>query len=316
MSITGYPTTQPELSSYPEAFEPAEPQEAPQHNQQPSPADETPEQPLADVLAYSQEGTRSARESEQFAEWMSRLKLENPRTNIHCLSPGTRLIKRIMDIVVAGSLLIVLLPVMLLTALAVKLTSPGPVIFRQTRVGLNLRKHRNDRRQQQASPPVDIGERRQPGRDRRHELRYGREFTLYKFRTMRTDAEKHGAQFAVQGDPRVTSIGRFLRKTRLDELPQLWNVLRGEMSMVGPRPERPVFIEKLSDEIPDYLQRLGLKPGLTGLAQIENGYDNDLESFRRKVTYDLIYLQNCCAWNDFKILLRTIRVVLTGSGAL
>ncbi len=316
MSIVGYPKSQTELSSYTESFEPADSQAALAIPEQPVPTDETPGQPLADVLAYSQEDTRSAREAEQFAEWMSRLKLENPRTNIHCLSSGTRLIKRVMDIVVAGGLLIVLFPVMLLTAVAVKLTSPGPVIFRQTRVGLNLRKQRNDRRQQQATPPAEIGERRQPGRDRRHELRYGREFTLYKFRTMRTDAEKHGAQFAVQGDPRVTSIGRFLRKTRLDELPQLWNVLRGEMSMVGPRPERPVFIEKLSEEIPDYLQRLGLKPGLTGLAQIENGYDNDLESFRRKVSYDLIYLQNCCAWNDLTILLRTIRVVLTGSGAL
>src|SRR5690606_20869362 len=97
---------------------------------------------------------------------------------------------------------------------------------------------------------------------------YGRPFTLYKFRTMRTDAEKNGARFAVKGDPRVTPIGRFLRKTRLDELPQLWNVLRGEMSLVGPRPERPEFIEKLSEEIPDYLQRLGLRPGLTGVAQI------------------------------------------------
>jgi lipopolysaccharide/colanic/teichoic acid biosynthesis glycosyltransferase len=132
---------------------------------------------------------------------------------------------------------------------------------------------------------------------------------------MRQDAEKNGAQLATKGDPRVTSVGRFLRKTRLDELPQLWNVLRGEMTLVGPRPERPEFIEKLSDEIPNYINRLGLKPGLTGLAQIVNGYDNDLDSFRRKVSYDLMYLQNCCVWNDVKILFRTIGVVLTGSGA-
>jgi lipopolysaccharide/colanic/teichoic acid biosynthesis glycosyltransferase len=133
---------------------------------------------------------------------------------------------------------------------------------------------------------------------------------------MRVDAEKNGAQFAQKNDRRVTSIGGFLRKTRLDELPQLWNVLRGEMSLVGPRPERPEFIEKLSSEIPDYLARLGLQPGLTGVAQVVNGYDNDIEGFRRKVAYDLLYLQNCCVRNDFQILLRTVRVVLTGSGAL
>ena len=133
---------------------------------------------------------------------------------------------------------------------------------------------------------------------------------------MRVDAEKYGAQFATKSDPRVTPIGRFLRKTRLDELPQLWNVLRGEMSLVGPRPERPEFIEQLTDEIPDYLNRLGLKPGLTGPAQVINGYDNDIDGFRRKVALDLLYLQNCCLLNDLKTLLRTVRVVLTGSGAL
>ena len=133
---------------------------------------------------------------------------------------------------------------------------------------------------------------------------------------MRTDAEKHGAQFATNGDPRVTSIGRFLRKTRLDELPQLYNVLKGEMTLVGPRPERPEFMEELSEEIPNYLERLGLKPGLTGPAQVINGYDNNIESFRRKVALDLLYLQNCCLWNDIKILFRTFRVVLTGSDAL
>ncbi|MEZ5951055.1 MAG: sugar transferase [Planctomycetaceae bacterium] len=282
----------------------------------PLPPEELPtrQNPLADVVAYSQEGYVTPEESDSLARWMSRLKLQSPRTNILCLSRSTRVAKRILDIIVASGLLILLSPVMLLTAIAVKLTSPGPIIFRQTRVGVNLRKSRQDRRRNLEHATAT--ERRKPGRDRRLELRYGREFTLYKFRTMRTDAEKNGAQFAVRGDSRVTSIGRFLRKTRLDELPQLWNVLRGEMSMVGPRPERPVFIEQLSAEIPDYLQRLGLKPGLTGLAQIENGYDNDIESFRRKVKYDLIYLQNCCVWNDLKILLRTIRVVLTGSGAL
>jgi lipopolysaccharide/colanic/teichoic acid biosynthesis glycosyltransferase len=248
--------------------------------------------------------------------WVTRLRLDQPRVNVQSLSATTRVLKRVMDVVLAIGLLILLAPVMLLTALAVKLTSPGPVIFRQTRVGLNLRQGRRDRRTQNSGPPDAVGERRDPTRDRRRVHSYGRHFTLYKFRTMRVDAEKNGAQFAVKGDPRVTPIGRFLRKTRLDELPQLWNVLKGEMSLVGPRPERPEFIEQLSEQIPDYLARLGLKPGLTGIAQIVNGYDNDLEGFRRKVAYDLLYLQNCCLWNDIKILLRTIRVVLTGSGAL
>jgi len=243
--------------------------------------------------------------------WLTRLELDQPRTNVHCLTPGMRFAKRAMDIGGALLLLAVLWPVMLVTALLVKLTSPGPIIFKQTRVGLNLRAQ--DRRRDAASPD---GNDRRERPDRRVQHAYGRSFVLYKFRSMRTDAERNGAQFAVKGDARVTPIGRFMRLTRLDELPQLWNVLKGEMSLVGPRPERPEFIEELSEQIPDYLQRLGLKPGLTGVAQIVNGYDNDLESFRRKVAFDVLYLQNCSCWNDLKILLRTIRVVLTGSGAL
>ncbi len=275
-----------------------------------APAAQSRREPLRDVVEYA------AGVSLPTVPWVTRLRLEQPRVNVHSLSPATRVLKRAMDIVLSIGLLIVLAPVMLLTAVAVKLTSPGPVIFRQTRVGLNLRQGRRDRRIQNAGPPFQLGERRDPASDRRRRHSYGRHFTLYKFRTMRVDAEKNGAQFAVRGDPRVTPIGRFLRKTRLDELPQLWNVLRGEMSLVGPRPERPEFIAQLSEQIPDYLARLGLKPGLTGIAQIVNGYDNDIEGFRRKVAYDLLYLQNCCLWNDVKILLRTIRVVLTGSGAL
>ncbi len=272
--------------------------------------------PLADVLEYShcEQVIHDAPELE--ADWISRLHLQIPRSNVHCLSRTTLFAKRALDIFMAISLLLLLWPVMLLTAIAVKLTSPGPVIYKQTRVGLNLRKKKTDRRLKNVGPPPGEKERRRYESDRRNECKFGKEFTLYKFRTMRNDAERDGAQFAVKGDARVTSIGRFLRKTRLDELPQLWNVLKGEMSMVGPRPERPEFIEHLSNEIPNYIQRLGLKPGLTGLAQIENGYDNDIDSFRKKVTYDLIYLQNCCLWNDIKVLFRTIRVVLTGSGAL
>lgn len=248
--------------------------------------------------------------------WLSEIKDGARRQDIRCVPAISRNMKRLLDIVVSAILLVVLSPVMLLTAMLVRLSSPGPVIFSQTRVGLNLRRPRPDRRQSRTGVPEGTLDRRQAGSDRRRDFAYGRHFTLYKFRTMRIDAEKNGAQFAVKGDSRVTPIGRFLRKTRLDELPQLWNVLKGEMSLVGPRPERPEFIKQLSDEIPEYLDRLGLKPGLTGVAQILNGYDNEIESFRRKVAFDLHYLQHCSAWNDLKILVRTIGVVLTGSGAL
>lgn len=248
-------------------------------------------------------------------DWLLHLKLERPRASTRCLGERTRFVKRVMDVVVSSTMLILLTPVMALVALAVRMTSPGPIIFRQVRTGLNSR--RGDRRGEALDATHDAdGNRRTDKSDRRYDIAFGKPFVLYKFRTMRTDAEKNGAQFAVKGDPRVTPIGKFLRKTRLDELPQLWNVLKGEMTLVGPRPERPEFIESLSREIPDYLARLGLKPGLTGLAQIINGYDNDIESFRRKVALDLLYLQNCCLWNDVKILIRTVGVVFTGKGAL
>ena len=258
-----------------------------------------------------------ADESLPSPEWLTKLQLDRPRRNLHCMSESTRFWKRVLDIVSAGSLLILLAPVMLGVAIAVRMTSRGPIIFRQTRVGLNLRKKKSDRRGTGSSCEFSLaGERRNPLNQRRRDSGFGKPFTLYKFRTMKIDAEINGPQFAVKGDSRVTLIGWFLRKTRLDELPQLWNILRGEMSFVGPRPERPEFVQKLTNEIPNYLNRLGLKPGLTGLAQVINGYDNNIESFKRKVNLDLLYLQNCCIWNDIKIMIRTIRVVLTGSGAL
>ncbi|MFN9721307.1 MAG: sugar transferase, partial [Planctomycetota bacterium] len=207
-------------------------------------------------------------------------------------------------------------PIMLAAAILVKLTSPGPIIYSQTRVGLNLRtKKKQDRRTEFRLSPESADRRRQ-GRDRREVSNFGNPFTIYKFRTMRTDAERNGAQLARRGDARITPIGRFMRRTRIDELPQLWNILKGEMSLIGPRPERPEFMMELQKHIPNFIDRLGLKPGLTGIAQVVNGYDNEIEGFRRKVSYDLLYLQNCCLWNDIKILFRTIRVVLTGEGAL
>ena len=246
--------------------------------------------------------------------WLSEVSSDLDRGILTPLPVRTQKTKRLIDVI--GSLvgIILLAPIMLLTCIAVKISSPGNAIFCQQRVGLNRRtKRRTDRRS--TSNHLNHTDRRQTT-DRRTNQGYGRPFTLYKFRTMVVDAEKNGAQFAQKNDPRITPLGRFMRRTRLDELPQLWNVLRGDMSLVGPRPERPEFIEELTAEVPNYLDRLQLKPGVTGVAQIVNGYDNNIDSFKRKVAYDLLYLRNCCLWNDLKILTRTIFVVLTGKGAL
>ncbi len=262
----------------------------------------------------------SAGESDSFAEivqqyvvniqepdtpWLKRLNNDLTRVNVNSLPKSYRVAKRAMDIVGSVFLGVVLLPVWVVVPLLIKLSAgPGPVIFRQTRVGLNNR-------------VLAANENGQwDGVDRRSQAAYGKHFTLYKFRTMIAEAEKDGAQFAQKNDVRVTALGRFLRKTRIDEIPQLVNVLRGEMSLVGPRPERPEFVDKLSSEVPGYLNRLGLQPGLTGIAQIENGYDNNTESFRRKVAYDMQYLHHCSIGNDMRILFRTVHVILTGKGAL
>ncbi len=250
-------------------------------------------------------------------EWIRRLNLTAPRENLTCLPAGFRLAKRSTDIAGAILLLVLCSPILLAAAILVKLTSPGPVIYSQTRVGLNLRKKSAADRRRSAGGHADaVVDRRQPGRDRREASSYGMPFTIYKLRTMRTDAERHGARFASAGDSRITPVGRLLRRTRIDELPQLWNVLRGDMSLVGPRPERPEFMEQRSQQIPDFVDRLGLRPGLTGIAQVVNGYDNEIGGFRRKVAYDLLYLQNCCLLNDLRILWRTVRVVVSGDGAL
>jgi len=265
---------------------------------------------LSDIVeSYAEELPRTG--------WLTKLHLSGPRQNLTCLPVSVRFTKRVVDIIVASAMLVILSPVMLIAAILVKLTSPGGVIYAQTRVGLNLRKKVTTvRLRPPPRLPAGLDERRGKGIDRRAVASYGQPFTMYKFRTMRNDAEKGGAQFAQYSDPRVTSIGKFLRRTRIDELTQLWNVLKGDMSMVGPRPERPEFMEKLSANIPNYVDRLGLKPGITGMAQVVNGYDNEMEGFRRKVGYDLLYLQNCCLRNDLKILFRTVKVVLTGEGAL
>lgn len=239
--------------------------------------------------------------------WLSLLELERPRTSLRCLPYRTQVAKRCLDIVVAVVLIAISLPIVILAAIAIKLTSSGPIIFTQTRVGLNLR----DRERRSANSQMHSR-----SACRRSEANYGRPFTIYKLRTMTMAATSAEPSEAVRGDRRVTSVGKFLRQMRIDELPQLWNVLRGDMSMVGPRPECIEYMERLSAQVPGYVKRLGLKPGLTGIAQIEAGYANDLESYRRKIAFDLLYLQNCSLRNDIKILVRTIRVVLTGFGAL
>jgi exopolysaccharide biosynthesis polyprenyl glycosylphosphotransferase len=185
--------------------------------------------------------------------------------------------KRLMDLLAGSLLLLLALPLMAACALAVRLTSPGPVLYRQTRVG----------------------------RDRRP-------FILWKFRTMRIDAEGEGDEVLAQpGDPRLTPIGAFLRRLRLDELPQLANVLDGTMSLVGPRPERPGFVQRYLAEVPGYAERFSLAPGLTGLAQVNGDYHSTPQN---KLRYELAYMGNWSLWLDLAILVRTVKIVLTSRG--
>lgn len=188
-------------------------------------------------------------------------------------------IKRVLDIVLATVILVLTAPILALTALLVKLDSRGPVIYRQRRMGAR-----------------------------------GRVINVLKFRTMFADAETGGAQWASHGDPRVTRVGRWLRLTRIDELPQLWNVARGEMSCIGPRPERPEFTERLEREIPYYDLRHLVTPGITGWAQVMYPYGASIEDARRKLEYDLYYIKNYSLLLDLIIVLKTVRVVVFGRG--
>ena len=226
-----------------------------------------------------------------------------------------RAVKRAFDIVFASLALTCFALLLPFLALLIKLDSPGPVFYRQERVGINRRSR--DRRRQKDRPDPDLGDRRASdcSNDRRKVVSQGRPFEMVKLRTMRTDAEADGVRWAHRGDPRITRVGRWLRLTRLDEVPQFWNVLKGDMSVVGPRPERQPFIELLSNEVPGYLDRLRFKPGITGLSQVELGYDSDSESVARKVETDVRYIANFGLGRDLSILVRTVRVVLTGHGA-
>ena len=220
-----------------------------------------------------------------------------------------RTIKRTLDILGATVGLILAAPLMLIVAVLIKLDSSGPVFYTQVRVGVNRRKR--DRRYSQH---VGTGERR--GRDRRRVDYLGKPFEMIKFRTMVQDAEKKsGPVWAKQNDPRITRLGNFLRKTRIDEIPQFVSILKGDMSLVGPRPERPSCVRDLCTKVDGYHRRLDVKPGLTGLAQVENGYDSSLASVAEKVKFDLTYIRGWSVWSDIRILLKTVVVVVTGKGA-
>jgi len=196
------------------------------------------------------------------------------------VSGARRAAKRVFDILVASTLLLCAAPFLLLVVAAIKLDSKGPIFYRQERTGLN-----------------------------------GKSYWLWKFRSMRTDAEKNGAVWARSNDDRVTRVGRFIRKTRIDEIPQVLNILTGDMSFVGPRPERPVFIEQLKQQIPFYALREAVKPGLTGWAQIRYPYGASVDDARNKLEFDLYYVKNGSLFLDMSIIFHTVRHVLLARGA-
>ena len=204
-------------------------------------------------------------------------------------------VRRALNAIVAAIGLVVAAPIMLVVAILVKLTSPGPVFYRQTRVGIDRRgaSGGNHRR------TVDLG---------------GKPFQIYKFRTM--TVQQHNAQvWAAKNDARVTRIGRILRQYRLDELPQLWNVLKGDMNVVGPRPEQPKIFADLREQVDRYSERQRVRPGITGWAQINHHYDQSIDDVRTKVSYDLEYIARQSAMEDLKIMLRTGPVLLFRKGA-
>jgi sugar transferase (PEP-CTERM system associated) len=244
--------------------------------------------PLADLLRIKTTGVH-------VNDLSSFLERETGRVDLDSLNPswlifsdgfssGRRLSslgKRLFDIVVSAAILVLAVPIILLTALAVKLESRGPAFFRQRRVGL-----------------------------------YGQGFEIVKLRSMREDAEVGGiAVWAQQDDPRITRIGQIIRKLRIDELPQAWSVLKGEMSFVGPRPERPQFVADLEARLPYYAERHMVKPGITGWAQINYPYGASIEDARQKLEYDLYYAKNYTPFLDLLILLQTMRVILWPKGA-
>jgi lipopolysaccharide/colanic/teichoic acid biosynthesis glycosyltransferase len=209
-------------------------------------------------------------------------------------------ISRIINVSAAILLMVVTLPLWLVVAILIKLTSRGPVFYTQTRIGIDRR---------EVLPPGT------PPDPRRQQDLGGGPFAIYKFRTMRVDAEREsGEVWASQGDTRVTLLGRILRRLRIDELPQVINVVKGEMNLVGPRPERPRLFANLRTQIPGYQLRQRVRPGITGLAQIRRSYDASIDDVRLKVQLDLEYIADWSLWNDIEIMLETIPVVLLRRG--
>ena len=243
--------------------------------------------PLADLLRIKTTGVHVNDFSSFIERETGRVDLDTVNPSWLIFSDGfssgraiSSVAKRLFDIVASLILLLITAPLIVIFAILVKLDSRGPAFFRQTRVGL-----------------------------------YGQNFDVIKLRSMRTDAEVNGAQFAQENDPRVTCLGRFIRKVRIDELPQTWSVLKGEMSFVGPRPERPEFVKELEQQLPFYAERHMVKPGITGWAQINYPYGANLEDSRHKLEYDLYYAKNYTPFLDLLILLQTLRVVLWPEGA-
>jgi len=243
--------------------------------------------PMDKLLEMKLDGVTFDHLASVYEQYTGKIAIDNLRPSWLIFSDGfkkSRLqksMKRMLDALIALFALIVALPVMVLVAIAVKLSSSGPALYHQTRVGL-----------------------------------HGRVFNVHKFRSMRQDAERDsGAVWASKQDGRVTSIGRFLRRTRLDELPQLWNVLRGEMSLVGPRPERPEFVSSLQRTIPFYGQRHTVRPGLTGWAQVCYSYGATVEDAMEKLQYDLFYIKNMSTSLDLFIIAKTVKTVLMRQGA-
>lgn len=242
--------------------------------------------PIRELVKLRVEGLRVEDVHSTMAALTGRVWLETLRPSWFVFSEGfhrsrsTLFLKRVLDFLVSSILLILTAPILILLAIAIGLESPGGVIYRQERVGL-----------------------------------HGKVFRVLKFRSMRNDAESHnGAQWATVDDPRVTRIGGFIRRYRIDELPQIINIFRGDMSFVGPRPERPVFVEELRWKISYYDERHSVRPGLTGWAQVSYAYGASVEDAFRKLEYDLFYLKNLSILFDCSIILRTFRIVLMGKG--
>jgi sugar transferase (PEP-CTERM system associated) len=242
--------------------------------------------PIDEILECKMYGIRILQAADFFERQLGKIRLDTLHPSNVIFADGfTQAViksteKRVLDVVASAGLILIALPIMVVTALAIFFESGGPVLYRQERVG-----HR------------------------------GRTFTLLKFRSMRQDAEANGAVWALENDTRVTRVGTFIRKTRIDELPQLLNVLRGDMSFVGPRPERPQFVAELTKMIPYYDLRHHVKPGITGWAQILYPYGASINDAREKLQYDLYYLKNYSIFLDLNIVLQTMQVILWGKGA-